>query len=293
MQILDGKKTAEALSAELKAEVEALMAKGERRPKLVAILVGNNPASETYVRNKEKKCAELGFISEIRRFDTEVTEARLLQEIDNINADATIDGLIVQLPLPKHIDEQRVTHHILPKKDVDGFHPVSLGRMLLGLPCYFPATPYGIIKLLAYYKIPTRGKHVVVLGRSHIVGLPVANMLLQKGEPGDCTVTVCHSKTENLPEVLRSGDILIAAVGKADFVKANMVKEGAIVIDVGINRVETDKNPKGWELRGDVAYNEVAPKCSYITPVPGGVGPMTILSLMINTMRARKGEIEE
>ena len=292
MEILDGKKAAAALSTDLKNEVDALVAKGERRPKLVAVLVGNNPASETYVRNKEKKCAELGFISEIRRFETSVTQEALLAEIDHINNDPEIDGVIVQLPLPKHIDEQRITHRISPKKDVDGFHPVSLGRMLLRLPCYLPATPYGIIKLLAYYKIPTRGKHVVVLGRSHIVGLPVANMLLQKGEPGDCTVTVAHSKTQDLPAVLRSADILIAAVGIADFVKADMVKPGAIVIDVGINRVETTKNEKGWELRGDVAFEEVAPKCSYITPVPGGVGPMTILSLMLNTLRARKGEID-
>ena len=292
MEILDGKKAAAALSTDLKNEVDALVAKGERRPKLVAVLVGNNPASETYVRNKEKKCAELGFISEIRRFETSVTQEALLAEIDHINNDPEIDGVIVQLPLPKHIDEQRITHRISPKKDVDGFHPVSLGRMLLGLPCYLPATPYGIIKLLAYYKIPTRGKHVVVLGRSHIVGLPVANMLLQKGEPGNCTVTVAHSKTQDLPAVLRSADILIAAVGIADFVKADMVKPGAVVIDVGINRVETTKNEKGWEIRGDVAFEEVAPKCSYITPVPGGVGPMTILSLMFNTLRARKGEID-
>ncbi|MGP1363456.1 MAG: bifunctional 5,10-methylenetetrahydrofolate dehydrogenase/5,10-methenyltetrahydrofolate cyclohydrolase [Bacteroides sp.] len=292
MEILDGKKTAAALSAELKAEVDALVARGERPPKLVAVMVGNNPASETYVRNKEKKCAELGFLSEVRRFATDVSEERLLQEVDAINDDATIDGVIVQLPLPKHINEQHVTHRIAPRKDVDGFHPVSLGRMLLGLPCYLPATPFGIVKLLAYYKIPTRGKHVVVLGRSHIVGLPIANMLLQKGEPGDCTVTVCHSRTENLAEVLHTADILIAAVGKADFVKKDMVKDGVIVIDVGINRVETTTNEKGWELRGDVAYEEVAPKCSYITPVPGGVGPMTILSLMLNTMQARKGGVE-
>jgi len=288
MEILDGKKVAALLSAELKAEVEAFVKRGERVPHLVAILVGNNPASETYVRNKEKKCAELGFRSSIWRYPSEVTEAELLGAIDKINQDPDIDGVIVQLPLPAHINEERVTQYIAPEKDVDGFHPVNLGHLLLGQPCYFPATPYGIVKLLAYYKIPTRGKHVVVLGRSHIVGLPIANMLLQKGEPGDCTVTVCHSKTKNLTEVLRTGDILIVAMGKADFVKAEMVKEGAVVIDVGINRVETTKNARGWELRGDVDFESVAPKCSYITPVPGGVGPMTILSLMLNTMQARK-----
>ncbi len=289
MQILDGKLVSEALSKEIASEVAAIKARGERVPHLVAVLVGNNPASLAYVGSKEKKCKALGMESTIVRLPETISQTELLGEIEKLNNDPGVDGFIVQLPLPKHIDEQLITNAVRPDKDVDGFHPTNLGRLMLGLPTYQPATPMGIVELLRYYKIPTRGKHLVVLGRSHIVGLPVANMMVQKTDPGDCTVTICHSRTQNLPEVLRSADILIVAMGVPEFVKGDMVREGAVVVDVGINRVEDPKSPKGYRLVGDVAYDEVAPKCSHITPVPGGVGPMTIISLVKNTLLARKG----
>ncbi len=291
MEILDGKAVAASLAQEMLTEVKALTAKGLRAPKLVAVMVGDNPASKAYVTSKAKKCAELGFGSEVLRFEESISEEELLAEIARLNADDTVDGFIVQLPLPKHIDERKVTQAIDPQKDVDGFHPVNLGLMMLGLDCYFPATPYGIVRILQHYEIPTKGKHCVVLGRSHIVGLPVANMLVQKAYPGDCTVTICHSRTQNLAEVLQQADILIVAMGVPEFVKGDMVKEGAVVIDVGINRVEDANAKRGYVLKGDVAYEEVAPKSSWITPVPGGVGPMTIISLMYNTLKARRRQL--
>lgn len=291
MQILDGKAVAAALAEEMRTEVDALTAKGERAPRLVAVMVGDNPASRAYVTSKAKKCAELGFGSEVLHFEESIKEEELLAEIARLNEDETVDGFIVQLPLPKHIDERKVTQAIAPEKDVDGFHPVNLGLMVLGLDCYLPATPYGIVRILQHYEIPTKGKHLVVLGRSHIVGLPVANMLVQKAYPGDCTVTICHSRTENLKDILQQADILIVAMGVPEFVKGDMVKEGAVVIDVGINRVEAPEAKRGYVLKGDVAYDEVAPKASWITPVPGGVGPMTIISLMYNTLKARKRQL--
>ncbi len=262
---------------------------GQRPPHLVAILVGDDGASQTYVGHKEKCCGEVGFRSTVLRLPEETAERQLLDEIARLNADPDVDGFIVQLPLPKHISEQKVIEAIDYRKDVDGFHPINVGRMTMGLPAFVSATPDGILSLLKYYKIETAGKHCVVIGRSNIVGRPVANLLSQKG--WDCTVTMCHSRTANLKEVVASGDIVIAALGKAEFVTADMVKEGAVVIDVGITRIPSDKTKSGWKLVGDVKYDEVAPKCSYITPVPGGVGPMTIISLMQNTLKAGRMEI--
>lgn len=270
-------------------EVARMVADEAKAPHLVAILVGNDGASQTYVGHKEKCCNEVGFRSTVVRLPGETTEAELLERIAGLNADPDVDGFIVQLPLPGHISKQKVIEAIDPRKDVDGFHPVNTGRMISGLPSYLPATPDGILSLLSYYGIETAGKHCVVIGRSNIVGRPMANLLSQKG--WDCTVTVCHSRTANLREVVASGDIVVAALGKAEFVTADMVKEGAVVIDVGITRVPSDKTKSGWKLLGDVKYDEVAPRCSYITPVPGGVGPMTIVSLMQNTLKAAKGEI--
>ncbi|MDD3107829.1 MAG: bifunctional methylenetetrahydrofolate dehydrogenase/methenyltetrahydrofolate cyclohydrolase FolD [Alistipes sp.] len=289
MQIIDGKEVAAKLRKEIATEVEQWMAAGHPRPYLVAILVGNDGASQTYVGHKEKCCNEVGFRSTVLRLPEETTEAQLLAEIAQLNADPEVDGFIVQLPLPKHISEQKVIEAIDPRKDVDGFHPVNTGRMISGLPAYLPATPDGILELLRHYKIETAGKHCVVIGRSNIVGRPMANLLSQKG--WDCTVTLCHSRTQNLKEVVRSGDIIIAALGKAEFVTADMVKEGAVIIDVGITRVKSDKTKTGWKLLGDVKFDEVAPKCSYITPVPGGVGPITIISLMKNTLKAARKEV--
>lgn len=289
MTIIDGKEVAAAMRREISEEVARMTAGGAKAPHLVAILVGNDGASQTYVGHKEKCCNEVGFRSTIIRLPEETTEQELLGRIDTLNKDSEVDGFIVQLPLPEHIDEQKVIEAIDPRKDVDGFHPENTGRMITGLPAYLPATPDGILSLMRYYNIETSGKHCVVIGRSNIVGRPIANLLSQKG--WDCTVTMCHSRTANLKEVVASGDIVIAALGKAEFVTADMVKPGAVVIDVGITRVQSDKTKSGWKLLGDVKYDEVAPKCSFITPVPGGVGPMTIISLMKNTLKAAKKEI--
>lgn len=289
MTIIDGKEVAAALRKEIAAEVAEMVAKGEKAPHLVAILVGNDGASQTYVGHKEKCCQEVGFRSTVMRLDEQTTQQELLELIAKLNADEDIDGFIVQLPLPKHISEQKVIEAIDPRKDVDGFHPVNTGRMISSLPSYLPATPDGILSLLKYYKIETAGKHCVVLGRSNIVGRPMANLLSQKG--WDCTVTICHSRSKDLAQMVASADIVVAAIGIAEFVTAEMIKPGAVVIDVGITRVASDVTKSGWRLLGDVKYSEVAPKCSYITPVPGGVGPMTIISLMRNTLKAAKREI--
>lgn len=289
MQIIDGKATAAAIKSEIAAEVEQMVARGERRPHLAAILVGHDGGSETYVANKVKACEACGFESSLIRFDDDVTEERLLAEIDRLNTDPAVDGFIVQLPLPRHIDEQKVIESIDYRKDVDGFHPINVGRMAIGLPCFRPATPAGIIELLHRYGINTKGMKAVVVGRSNIVGKPVANMLMQKGQPGDCTVTVCHSATRDLAAVCREADLLIAALGRPGFVTADMVKPGAVVIDVGTTLVDDPTRKSGKRLCGDVDYANVAEQCSHITPVPGGVGPMTIAMLMKNTLAARKG----
>ena len=289
MNIIDGKEVAAKLRKEIAAEVETWEAAGHRTPHLVAILVGNDGASQTYVGHKEKCCNEVGFRSTVLRLDESISEAYLLGEIAKLNNDPEVDGFIVQLPLPKHISEQKVIEAIDPRKDVDGFHPVNTGRMISGLPAYLPATPDGILELLKHYNIETAGKSCAVIGRSNIVGRPIANLLSQKG--WDCTVTLCHSRTKNLKEVVSQADIIIAALGQSEFVTADMVKEGAVIIDVGITRVKSDKTKSGWKLLGDVKFDEVAPKCSYITPVPGGVGPMTIISLMKNTLKAARKEV--
>lgn len=289
MTIIDGKEVAAAMRREIAAEVEAMVAAGQRAPHLVAILVGNDGASQTYVAHKEKCCGECGFRSTVLRLPEQTSQEELLGHIARLNADDEVDGFIVQLPLPGHISEQKVIEAIDPRKDVDGFHPVNTGRMISGMPSYLPATPDGILSLLKYYHIPTSGRSCAVIGRSNIVGRPIANLLSQKG--WDCTVTLCHSRTPDLKDILLRSDIIIAALGKAEFVTGDMVKEGATVIDVGITRVKSDKTKSGWKLLGDVKFDEVAPKCAYITPVPGGVGPMTIISLMRNTLRAAKKEI--
>ncbi|WP_455524134.1 bifunctional methylenetetrahydrofolate dehydrogenase/methenyltetrahydrofolate cyclohydrolase FolD, partial [Porphyromonas endodontalis] len=282
-QILDGRKISAEIKQEIAREVVEMEKKTGRRPHLSAILVGHDGGSEAYMASKVKSCEEVGFDSSLIRFDSDVTEERLLQEIDRLNNDAGVDGFIIQLPLPKHIDEQKVIERIDYRKDVDGFHPINVGRMSIGLPCFVSATPQGIVELLRRYAIPTRGKHCVVLGRSNIVGKPIAQLLMQKGEPGDCTVTVCHSRTPNIKEVCLSADIIIAALGSPEFVTADMVKKGAVLVDVGTTRVPDATKKSGARLTGDVKFDEVAPLCSYITPVPGGVGPMTIVSLMMNT----------
>lgn len=284
-QIINGKEVAQALKNQMKIEVAAM----QRKPYLVAILVGNDGASETYVGHKEKACEEIGFRSKVLRLPSETTESQLLAHIDTLNNDTEVDGFIVQMPLPKHIDEQRVIEAIDPAKDVDGFHPVNVGRMVIGLPAYVSATPLGICNLLKHYNIETRGKSCAVIGRSNIVGRPMSNLLSSK--EFDCTVTVCHSRTTNLKEICASSDIIIAALGRAEFVTADMVKPGAVVIDVGITRVKSETSKNGWKLLGDVKYDQVAPLCSFITPVPGGVGPMTIVSLMQNTILAAKKTI--
>lgn len=289
MELIDGKKTAAIIKAEIAAEIEQMVNSGKRRPHLAAVLVGNDGGSETYVASKAKACEECGFRSTVLRYSDDITEDELLQVIADLNADEDVDGFIVQLPLPKHINEQRITEAILPSKDVDGFNPVNVGRMSIGLPSFHSATPAGIVELLKRYNIPTRGKRCVIIGRSNIVGKPLAMLMLQRGV--DATVTVCHSMTENLPKITREADILVAALGKPAFVTADMVKEGAVVIDVGTTRVPDPSRKSGFRLSGDVDFDAVAPKCSYITPVPGGVGPMTIISLMHNTLLAAKGEI--
>ena len=286
MVIIDGKETAMEIKQEIAKEVKRMMAAGEKQPHLAAILVGHDGGSETYVANKVKACDECGFKSTLIRFEDDITEDELLQAIDKLNHNDDVDGFIVQLPLPRHIDEQKVIEAIDYKKDVDGFHPINVGRMSIGLPCFRSATPQGILALLERYGIETSGKHCVVLGRSNIVGKPVAQMLLQKDNPGNCTVTVCHSATEDLPRQCRRADILIAAIGQPHFVKADMVKKGAVVIDVGTTRLPSTQTKSGFKLYGDVDFDEVAPLCSFITPVPGGVGPMTICALMKNTLLA-------
>ena len=291
MELLDGKMIADQVKAEIAEEVASIKNSGGKIPYLAAIIVGHDGASETYVGHKEKACAQVGFNSTVLRFEDSITEDELLAEVDKLNKNPEIDGFIVQMPLPKHISDQKVIEAIDPKKDVDGFHPVNVGRMVIGLPSYISATPDGIVELLRRYKIETSGKHCVVLGRSNIVGRPILNLLSQKAYPGDCTVTVCHSRTPNIKEISRTADILIVALGKAEYVTADMVKDGATVIDVGITRVKSDKTKSGWKLLGDVKFDEVAPKCSYITPVPGGVGPLTIVSLLKNTLKAAKKEV--
>lgn len=288
MQLIDGKKTSAEIKKEIAAEVESMTARGIRRPHLAAILVGHDGGSETYVANKVKSCAECGFTSTLLRFEDDITEQQLLAEVAKLNDNPDIDGFIVQLPLPAHIDEQKVIEAVSPDKDVDGFHPVNVGRLSIGLPGFKSATPAGIIELLRRYGISTRGKHVVVIGRSNIVGKPIASLLMQKGNTGDATVTVCHSHTQNLKDIVRSADIIIAALGKPGFVTADMVKDGATVIDVGTTRVPDASRKNGFRLCGDVDFDNVASKCEFITPVPGGVGPMTIVSLMLNTLQAAK-----
>ncbi len=289
MELIDGKKIAVKVKQELADEVNRLKANGERAPHLVAVLVGNDPASETYVASKVKACQEVGFKSTEMRYSADMTEEQLLAVVDRLNRDTDVDGYIVQLPLPAHISEEKVLMAINPDKDVDGFHPCNVGKMVTGLPAYLPATPAGIVELLKRYDIPTQGKHCVVIGRSNIVGTPMAVLMSRKGRHADCTVTLCHSRTQNLKEMALQADILIVALGKPQFVTADMVKEGAVVIDVGIHRIASDKTKSGFRLVGDVDFEQVAPKCSYITPVPGGVGPMTIVSLLQNTLEARKG----
>lgn len=288
MQIIDGKHVSEVIKKEIALEVEKMTAEGQRPPCLAAVLVGHDGGSESYVANKVRACEVCGFTSRLIRFEDDVDEATLLKTVDDLNNDAEVDGFIVQLPLPRHIDEQRIIEAIDPRKDVDGFHPVNVGRMAIGLPCFLPATPAGIVELLDRYDIETRGKHCVVLGRSNIVGKPVSQLMLRKAHPGNCTVTVCHSATPDIAEYTRSADILIAALGQPGFVTADMVKDGVVVIDVGTTRVPDATRARGWRLRGDVDFDGVAPKASYITPVPGGVGPMTIVSLMKNTLQAAK-----
>ncbi|MCM1400432.1 MAG: bifunctional methylenetetrahydrofolate dehydrogenase/methenyltetrahydrofolate cyclohydrolase FolD [Bacteroides sp.] len=289
--LIDGKKIASDLKAEISVQVTEMLENGEKRPHLAAILVGHDGGSETYVANKVKACEQCGFKSTLIRFEDEVTEEELLGTIDRLNRDADVDGFIVQLPLPKHISEQRVIEAIDYRKDVDGFHPVNVGRMAIGLPCYVSATPFGIMELLRRYNVPTRGARCVVLGRSNIVGKPVATLMMQKSNPGNSTVTVCHSATPNIKEICREADIIIAALGSPGFVTADMVKPGAAIIDVGTTRVPDSTRKSGFRLRGDVDFENVEPLCSFITPVPGGVGPMTIASLMHNTLLAAKHEI--
>lgn len=291
MELIDGKAVAAQIKKEIAAEVEEMKAAGAKVPHLAAVLVGYDGGSETYVANKVRTCEELGFKSTLIRYEYNVSEEELLACVDRLNKDDDVDGFIVQLPLPKHISEDKIIEAIDYRKDVDGFHPVNVGRMSIGLPCFLSATPSGILELLRRYKIETKGKHCVVLGRSNIVGKPVAMLMLQKSYPGDCTVTVCHSRTQNIKDMCLQADIIIAALGVPEFVKGDMVKEGVVVIDVGTTRVPSTKTKSGFKLTGDVAFDEVAPKCAYITPVPGGVGPMTIVSLMKNTLLAAKKEI--
>ncbi|WP_276500500.1 bifunctional methylenetetrahydrofolate dehydrogenase/methenyltetrahydrofolate cyclohydrolase FolD [Terrimonas pollutisoli] len=286
MQILDGKKAAQAIKNDLKIDVAQRANEGKKVPHLAAILVGNNGASETYVAAKVKACEETGFKSTLIRFEDGISENKLLEKIEELNSDPDIDGILVQLPLPKHISDENVINAINPDKDVDGFHPVNVGKMVQGLPSFIPATPYGIMLLLDYYKIHTKGKHAIVIGRSNIVGRPMSILLSGNSNPGNCTVTICHSQTKNLQELCLQGDIIVAALGRPEFVKADMVKKGAVVIDVGITRVEDSSRKSGFKLNGDVDYEAVAPKCSWITPVPGGVGPMTIAALMKNTYQS-------
>lgn len=291
MELIDGKKIADTIKQEIAAEVAQMVAEGKKKPHLAAILVGHDGGSETYVAHKVKACKQCGFNSTVIRYEDTVTEAELLEAIAKLNADDDVDGFIVQLPLPKHIDEQKIIEAIDFKKDVDGFHPINVGRMSIGLPCFLSATPQGIMELLARYNINTKGANCVVLGRSNIVGKPVASLMMQKAVPGDATVTVCHSRTKNIKDFCLNADIIIAALGSPGFLTEDMVKEGAVVIDVGTTRVPSTETKSGFRLKGDVDFEKVAPKCSYITPVPGGVGPMTIVSLMKNTLLAAQHKI--
>lgn len=291
MQLIDGKRTATEIKAEIAQTVTEMVAEGRKRPHLAAILVGHDGGSETYVAHKVKACEECGFKSTLLRYEDDVTEQELLESIDRLNADPDVDGFIVQLPLPRHISEQRIIEAIDYRKDIDGFHPVNVGRMSIGLPCFISATPMGIMTLLERYNIPTRGTRCVVLGRSNIVGKPVSTLMMQKAQPGNATVTVCHSATPDIKEICREADIIIAALGSPGFVTEDMVKPGAVIIDVGTTRVPDASRKSGFRLRGDVDFDNVAPKCSWITPVPGGVGPMTIVSLMKNTLLAARRDI--
>lgn len=293
MTLIDGKAVSEQIKQEIATEVAEIVARGGKRPHLAAILVGHDGGSETYVAAKVKACEVCGFKSSLIRYEADVTEDELLAKVKELNEDPDVDGFIVQLPLPKHISEQKVIESIDYRKDVDGFHPINVGRLSIGLPCYISATPNGIMELLRRYEIDTRGKKCVVLGRSNIVGKPMAMLMMQKGNPGDATVTVCHSRTQGIAEICCEADIIIAAMGQPNFVKAEMVKEGAVVIDVGTTRVPDATRKSGFKLTGDVKFDEVAPRCSFITPVPGGVGPMTIVSLMKNTLLAGKKAIYE
>ncbi|UOQ68267.1 bifunctional 5,10-methylenetetrahydrofolate dehydrogenase/5,10-methenyltetrahydrofolate cyclohydrolase [Hymenobacter volaticus] len=290
-RLIDGKQTAEDIKVEIAAEVEALKAAGQKVPHLAAILVGHDGGSETYVRNKVLACERVGFESTLLRYEDDITEAELLAKVEELNQDASIDGFIVQLPLPRHISSEKVIESIRPEKDVDGFHPMNIGRMVAGLPALLPATPSGIVELLRRYELPTDGKHCVVIGRSNIVGTPVSILLAKNLEPGNCTVTLCHSRTRDLASITKTADILVAALGRPEFVTADMVKPGAVVIDVGTTRVEDTTRKSGWALKGDVNFAAVAPLTSYITPVPGGVGPMTIAMLLLNTLKACKGDV--
>jgi len=286
MQILDGQLVSQLTKDDLKLKVAQLKTEGRKIPHLAAILVGANGASETYVGSKVRACNEIGYKSTLMRLSDDISEFKLLSLIEELNIDPDVDGILVQLPLPKHISDEKVINAISPSKDVDGFHPQNVGKMIQGLPTMVPATPYGILLLLEHYKIQTNGMHAVVIGRSNIVGRPMSVLLSANGYPGNCTVTICHSHTRNLEEICRSGDLVVAALGRAGFVKADMIKEGAVVIDVGISRVPDASKKSGYAIKGDVNFQEVAPKCSYITPVPGGVGPMTIAALMRNTLKA-------
>jgi len=288
MKLLDGRATSASIKEEIAQEVEVFIAKGGRKPHLAAILVGENGASVTYVNAKVKACEKVGFESTLVQLPDTISEEALLAEIEKLNNDATLDGFIVQLPLPEHIDESKVTMAISPEKDVDGFHPENIGLMALNLPTFLPATPYGIVQMLERYEVETSGKHCVVVGRSHIVGSPMSILMGRNAYPGNCTVTLTHSRTTNLMEMCRTADILVVALGKPEFVTADYVKEGAVVVDVGITRVKDDSKKSGFRLLGDVKFDEVAPKSSFITPVPGGVGPMTIVSLLRNTLQAAK-----
>lgn len=291
MQLIDGKKISAELKSEIAVEVNKMKSMGQKTPHLAAVLVGHDGASETYVAGKVKSCEEVGFKSTLIRYEDNTPEEKLIRTVNDLNNDPDIDGFIVQLPLPKHISEQKIIEAIDPRKDVDGFHPVNVGRLVLGLPCFVSATPAGIIELIRRYEIPTAGKNCVVVGRSNIVGKPISILMSLKAYPGDATVTVAHSRTKDLEGIIRQSDIIIAALGKPEFITGDMVKEGAVVIDVGITRVPSQTTKSGWKLLGDVKFDEVAPKCSFITPVPGGVGLMTIVSLLRNTLKAAKKEI--
>ncbi len=289
--IIDGKKLANEIKEEIKREVARMIDNKDKSPHLAAVLVGDDPASQTYVNSKEKASREVGIISSVYRHPSDTSEKELLQIVDFLNKDDEIDGFLVQLPLPAHIDENKIIEAIDPKKDIDGFHPINIGRMVAGLPAYLPATPQGIMEMMKRYDIDTEGKHCVVIGRSNIVGTPISLLMSRKSKPGNATVTICHSRTKDLKKIIRQADILIAAIGKPHFVTEDMVKDNAVVIDVGIHRIHSDQTASGFKLVGDVDFDGVLPKCSYITPVPGGVGRMTIASLLMNTLKAAKKEV--